>query len=55
MAPAVPAYKHFRECLDHQYMICGDSVKVEAELVDLSEVPQCFNYDRVKEMVGVEH
>lgn len=51
MAPAVPAYKHFRACLKKMYMVCEDVMKIEAEQIDLSQVPRCLHYDRVKEMV----
>ena len=53
MAPVASAYKHFRECLEKEYtMESGDSVCFQSQLVDLNEVPQCFLYDRVKEMVS---
>lgn len=54
MAPAIPAYTHFRACLQNRYMVSGEEVEVEAELVDLSQVPQCFDYYRVKELVCVK-
>ena len=52
MAPAVPAYRHFRACLDHVYTVCGDTVKVYAEAINLSNIPRYFEYDRVNEMVS---
>ena len=54
MAPAIPAYKYFRECLTKQYYTdYGDSIHFEAEPLDLSKIPQCFDYNRVKEMVSM--
>lgn len=53
MAASVPAYDYFRMCLRKVYCTDrGDSVRIEAIQIDLSEIRQSFDYDRVKEMVG---
>lgn len=53
MAASVPAYDYFRMCLRKVYHTDrGDSVRIEAIQIDLSEIRQSFDYDRVKEMVG---
>ena len=51
LAPAISAYKHFRMCLHNEYQISGHVIKLEAEAIDLSDIPQCSHYERVKEMV----
>lgn len=50
LAPACPAYSHFRECLSKDYTDGTASLKFKIKQVPTDFIP-CFDYDRIKEMV----
>ena len=54
LAVVSPFYQHFRSCLDLTYSTSGGSLTFQAKQIT-TDFPQCFNYDRVKELVSEKY